>query len=71
MAKLPRPIHIVRITLSCLGVLFLPLGIWFLRDARHRYLMEGAALFVSAVLCFYFAFRRDSWLMTALEGLGD
>jgi hypothetical protein len=33
--------------------------------------MEGAALFVSAVLCFYFAFRRDSWLMTALEGLGD
>jgi hypothetical protein len=69
MARLPRPNTIVRLTLSTLGVLFLPLGIWFLRDARHRYLIEGTALFTSAILCFYFAFRRDSWLMTALEGL--
>jgi hypothetical protein len=59
----------VRITLSLLGVLFLPLGIWFMTDAKHRYWTQSAALFVAAILCFYFAFRRDSWLMSALEGL--
>ena len=69
MAKLPRPKSIVRVTLSLLGILFMPLSIWFLRDPRHRYLTESAALFISAMLCFYLAFRRNSWLMTALEGL--
>jgi hypothetical protein len=52
-----------------MGILFVPLGIWFLRDARHRYVTQSIALFVGAVLCFYFAFRRDTWLATALDGL--
>jgi hypothetical protein len=69
MARLPRPKSIVRISLSLLGVMFLPLGIWFLRDPKHRYWSQSLALFVSASLCFYFAFRRDSWLMMLLEGL--
>lgn len=69
MAKLPRPKSIVRISLALFGVLFVPLGVWFLRDPRHRYWMQGVALFMSAILCFYLAFRRDSWLMSTLEGL--
>ena len=69
MARLPRPKSIVRLTLSLLGVLFLPLGIWFLRDPRHRYWTQSLALFVSAILCFSFAFRQDSWLMIMLEGV--
>ena len=69
MARLPRPKSIVRLTLSFLGVLFMPLGIWFLLDPKHRYWTQSLALFVSAILCFYFAFRRHSWLMTMLEGL--
>jgi hypothetical protein len=69
MANLPRPGCLVRSTLSLLGVLFVPLGIWFLRDGKHRYWMQSGALFVGALLCFYLAFRRDSWLMTALDGL--
>ena len=69
MANLPRPGCLVRSTLALLGVLFVPLGIWFLRDDRHRYVIESVALFVGALLCFYFAFRRDSALMRALDGL--
>jgi hypothetical protein len=59
----------VRSTLALLGVLFAPLGIWFLRDGRHRYVTQSVALFIGALLCFYFAFRRNSALMSALEGL--
>ena len=69
MANLPRPGCLVRSTLSLLGVLFVPLGIWFLRDDKHRYWTQSVALFVGAVLCFYFAFRRDTWLMEVLDGL--
>jgi len=69
MARLPRPKSIVRVTLSLLGIMFMPLSIWFLRDPKHRYVMESVALFISAMMCFYLAFRRSSWLMTALEGL--
>jgi hypothetical protein len=69
MANLPRPGCLVRSTLALLGVLFLPLGIWFLRDEKHRYWTQSVALFVGAVLCFYLAFRRDNWLMAALDGL--
>jgi hypothetical protein len=69
MSSLPRPGCLVRSTLALLGVLFVPLGIWFLRDGKHRYWDQSAALFVGAIVCFYFAFRRDSWLMTALDGL--
>ena len=69
MARLPRPKSIVRVTLCLLGITFMPLRIWFLRDPMHRYVMESVALFISAMMCFYLAFRRDSWLMTALEGL--
>ena len=67
--SLPRPGCLVRSSLSLMGILFVPLGIWFLRDARHRYVTQSIALFVGAVLCFYFAFRRDTWLSTALDGL--
>ena len=64
-----RPARLVRITLTILGILFLPIAIWFLTDNRHRYVGQSVGLFIGAVLCFYFAFRRDSWLMTMLEGL--
>ena len=69
MANLPRPGCLVRSTLSLLGVLFVPLGIWFLRDDKHRYWTQSVALFVGAVVCFYFAFRRDTWLTEVLDGL--
>ena len=69
MANLPRPGCLVRSALALLGVLFVPLGIWFLRDGRQRYVTQSVALFIGALLCFYFAFRRDSWLMRALDGL--
>lgn len=69
--RLPRPGCLVRSTLGLLGVLFAPLGIWFLRDDKHRYLTQSIALFLVAVVCFYFAFRRDTWLMTALDGLEE
>ena len=42
---LPRPGCLVRSTLSLLGVLFVPLGIWFLRDDKHRYWTQSVALF--------------------------
>lgn len=71
MASLPRPGCLVRSTLALLGVLFAPLGIWFLRDDKHRYVTQSIALFIGAAFCFYFAFRRDSWLMTALDGLEE
>lgn len=69
MTNLPRPGCLVRSSLSLLGVLFVPLAIWFLRDGKHRYWTQSVALFVGALVCFYFAFRRDTWLMTALDGL--
>jgi len=69
MPNLPRPGCLVRSSLAFLGVMFMPLSIWFLRDARHRYWSQSVALFVGALVCFYFAFRRDTWLMTALDGL--
>lgn len=69
MAKLIRPGRLVRATLTLLGVLFLPLGIWFARDPRHRYLTESIALILIAVVCFYYGFRRDTKLMELLEGL--
>ena len=69
MATLPRPGRLLRVTFALLGVLFVPLGIWFLRDGKHRYWTQSVALFVLAIMCFYFAFRRDSWLMTVIEGL--
>jgi uncharacterized membrane protein len=69
MAKLIRPGRLVRATLTLLGVLFLPLGIWFARDPKHRYLTESIALIVIAVVCFYYGFRRDTKLMELLEGL--
>jgi hypothetical protein len=69
MAKLIRPSRLVRGLLAGFGVLFLPLGIWFIRDARHRYLTESIALIVIGVLGIYFGFRRNTSLMEALEGL--
>ena len=69
MAKLIRPSRLVRLTLVFMGVLFLPLGIWFARDARHRYITESIALIVIGVLGVYYGFRRDTKLMEALEGL--
>lgn len=69
MAKLIRPSRLVRVTLVFMGVLFLPLGIWFLRDPRHRYLTESISLIVIGVLAIYYGFRRDTKLMEALEGL--
>jgi membrane-bound metal-dependent hydrolase YbcI (DUF457 family) len=69
MSSLPRPGCLVRSTLSLLGVLFVPLGIWFLRDEKHRYWTQSIALFVGALVCFYLAFRRDSWLNAALDAL--
>lgn len=69
MAKLIRPSRLVRITLVSMGVLFLPLGIWFMRDARHRYLTESIALIVIGLAGIYYGFRRDTKLMEALEGL--
>jgi len=71
MAKLIRPGRLVRATLTLLGVLFLPLGIWFARDPKHRYLTESIALIVIAVVCFYYGFRRDTKLMELLEGLDN
>ena len=68
---LPRPGCLVRSTLALLGVLFVPLGIWFLRDDKHRYVIQSVALFIGALVCFYFAFRRDTWLMAALDGLEE
>jgi hypothetical protein len=70
MSSLPRPGCLVRSTLALLGVLFVPLGIWFLRDGRHRYWTHSVALFIGAFVCFYFAFRRNTRLMQALDGLG-
>lgn len=64
-----RPSRIVRGTFVTLGVLFLPLGIWFARDPRHRYLTESVALILIGLLGIYFGFRRDTKLMEALEGL--
>jgi hypothetical protein len=69
MAKLIRPSRLVRVTLVFLGVLFLPLGLWFVRDPRHRYLTESVALIVIGVLGIYYGFRRNTKLMEALEGL--
>lgn len=69
MAKLIRPGRLVRATLTLFGVLFLPLGIWFARDPRHRYLTESIALLIMAAVCFYYGFRRDTKLMELLEGL--
>jgi hypothetical protein len=69
MAKLIRPSRLVRITLVSMGVLFLPLGIWFIRDPRHRYLTESIALMIIGALGIYYGFRRDTKLMEALEGL--
>jgi len=69
MASLPRPSRLVRGTLALLGILFVPVGIWFLTDPKHRYWTQSVALFVGPTLCFYFAFRRNTWLMEALEGL--
>jgi hypothetical protein len=69
MSSLPRPGCLVRSTLSLLGVLFVPLGIWFLRDEKHRYWTQSIALFIGALVCFYLAFRRDSWLNVALDAL--
>lgn len=69
MAKLIRPSRLVRTTLVLMGVLFLPLGIWFVRDPRHRYLTESIALIGIGVLAIYYGFRRDTKLMEALEGL--
>jgi hypothetical protein len=69
MANLPRPGCLVRSSLALLGVMFMPLSIWFLRDVKHRYWSQSLALFIGALVCFYFAFRRDTWLMTALDGL--
>lgn len=71
MAKLIRPSRVVRSLLSGFGMLFLPLGIWFMRDPRHRYLTESIALLVIGVLGVYYGFRRDTKLMEALEGLDD
>ena len=69
LAKLIHPSRLVRLTLVFMGVLFLPLGIWFARDARHRYITESIALIVIGVLGVYYGFRRDTKLMEALEGL--
>jgi hypothetical protein len=69
MAKLIRPSRLVRVTLVFLGVLFLPLGLWFVRDPRHRYLTESVALIVIGVSGIYYGFRRNTKLMEALEGL--
>jgi hypothetical protein len=37
--------------------------------SRHPWQTSGAALFVGALMCFYFAVRRDAWSMAALDGL--
>jgi hypothetical protein len=68
MNQLPRPGRIVRCTLALLGVLFIPLGIWFLRDTHHRYWTHSAGLFLAAIACLYLALRRDSPL-AALDDL--
>lgn len=69
MAKLIRPSRLVRGTLVFMGVLFLPLGIWFIRDGRHRYLTESVALIAIGLSSIYYGFRRNTKLMEALEGL--
>lgn len=71
MAKRFRPSLVIRGLFSSLGVLFLPLGIWFIRDPRHRYVTESIALLVVGLLGIYFGFRRDTKLMEALEALDD
>jgi hypothetical protein len=62
MSPLPRPGRIVRGTLALLGVLFLPLAIWFVLDAKHRYVWESVGLFVAAFICLYGAFWKDSFV---------
>jgi hypothetical protein len=68
---LPRPGRLVRGTLALLGILFLPLAIWFACDKRHRYWMESAGLFVAGVTFLWAAFKRDSALLDALDGLSN
>ena len=70
MSILPRPGCLVRTTLALLGVLFAPLGIWFLRDPQHRYWTHSLGLFAGAALCFYWAFKRDAGLLAALDDAG-
>lgn len=62
MSRLPRPGRIVRGTLALLGILFLPLAIWFALDAKHRYVRHSAGLFVAACVSLYGAFKRDSFV---------
>lgn len=71
MATRFRPSLVIRGLFSSLGVLFLPLGIWFIRDPKHRYLTESIVLLGVGLLGIYYGFRRDTKLMEALEALDD
>lgn len=69
LMNLPRPGCLVRSTLALLGVLFVPLAIWFaVGKGRERHWLEVGGLLVAAVICFVLAFRRSEW-MDALDDI--
>lgn len=60
----------MRSTLALLGVLFVPLAIWFaVGRGRTRHWFEVVGLLVAAIVCFVLAFRRSEW-MDALDDIG-
>jgi hypothetical protein len=54
----------VRSTLVLLGMLFLPLSIWFAYSNWHKYAGDAIALFIVAALFLRYGFTRDedSWI---------
>lgn len=72
MASLPRPGCVLRSALVGLGLLFLPLAVWFAYASWRRYWGQSLVLFGIAVWFLKIGLSRneDSWIST-IDDLGD
>lgn len=60
----------MRSTLALLGILFLPLAVWFARANLHRYWPRALGLAVFGILFIVLAFdRRDRSVLAMLDDL--
>ena len=61
----------MRSALIVLGMLFLPLSIWFAYSNWHKYLGDAISLLIVAALFLRYGFTRDedSWI-AAIDDLG-